>query len=265
MVKIHLKKELYSKKGLRTALFMIIVLTILAWIGQGVNTASAAEPVPVTGTWNGVITGVTPVQGSEMKIEFDSVVSGTFDGDTSIGDWKGELDSNYTVKPVGVEGEDKGDILGGYTVTIDESGTISGDGVAEISGVLVGMLQFDIQGQLSESGEISGTWKGTLTSEALNYGGTPVAIDANFDASGEFKGKVQPKETPTTPSPTTPSPTTTTPTTTPTTTASPTPTATPISEPQPNNQYLTYAIIGIIAIIIVVGFYIFRIRRAKAE
>ena len=265
MVKINLKKTLYSKKGLKTTLFMIIILTILAWIGQGVNTASAAEPVPVTGTWNGVITGVTPVQGSTMKIEFDSVVSGTFDGDTSIGDWKGELDSNYTVKPAGIEGEDKGDILGGYTVTIDESGTISGGGVAEISGVLVGMLQFDIQGQLSEAGEISGTWKGTLTSEALNYGGTPVAIDANFDASGEFKGKVQPKETPTTPSPTTPSPTTTTPTTTPTTTASPTPTATPISEPQPNDQYLTYAIIGIIAIIIVVGFYIFRIRRAKAE
>lgn len=264
MVIIHLKKTLYSKKRLRATLFIIIVLTILAWIGQGVNTASAAEPVPVTGTWNGVITGVTPVQGSSLKIEFDSVVSGTFDGDTSIGDWKGELNSNYTVKPVGVEGEDKGDVLGGYTVTIDESGTITGGGVAEISGVLTGMLQFDIQGQLSESGEISGTWEGALTSEALNYGGTPVAIDANFDASGEFKGKTQPKETPTTPIPTTPSPTTSTPTSTPTTTASPTPTATPISE-QPNNQYLTYAIIGIIAIIIVVGFYIFRFRRAKAE
>lgn len=244
---------------------MIIVLTILAWIGQGINTASAAETIPVTGTWNGVITGVTPVQQSSLKIEFDAVVSGTFDGDTSIGDWKGELDSNYTVKPIGVEGEDKGDVLGGYTVTIDESGSISGGGVAEISGVLTGMLQFDIQGQLSESGEISGTWKGTITSEALNYGGTPVAIDANFDASGEFKGKVQPKETPTTPSPTTTSPTTTTPTTTPTTTASPTPTATPISEPQPNDQYLTYVIIGIIAIIVIVGFYIFRIRHAKAE
>jgi hypothetical protein len=237
---------------------MIIVLTILAWIGQGVNTASAAEPIPVTGTWNGVITGITPVQASSMKIEFDSAVSGTFDGDTSLGDWKGELNSNYTVKPVGIEGEDKGDVIGGYTVTIDESGTISGEGVAEISGVLTGMLQFDIEGRLSEAGEISGTWKGTLTSEALDYGGTPVPIDANFDATGEFKGKVQPKETPTTPSPTT-----TTPTSTPTTTASPTPTATPITEPQPNEQYLTYAIIGIIAIIIIVGFYIFRIKRAS--
>ncbi len=261
-MKIHLKKTPHAKKGLRAALFMIIVLTILAWIGQGINTASAADPVPITGTWSGVMTGITPVQGSEMKIEFDSVVNGAFDGDTSIGDWKGELNSNYTVKPVGVEGEDKGDVLGGYTITIDESGTISGGGVAEISGVLTGILQFDIQGQLSEAGEISGTWEGTLTSETLNYGGTPVAIDANFDASGEFSGKTQAIETPS-PTTTTPSPTTTTPTTTPTTTASPTPTATPISEPQPNDQYLTYAIIGVIAIIIVVGFYIFRIRRAS--
>ena len=144
-MKIRLKKTFHAK-GLRAALFMIIILTIISWIGQDVNTASANEPIPVTGTWNGAINGITPVQGSTLKIEFDSVVSGTFDGDTAIGDWKGELDSNYTVKPIGVEGEDKGDVLGGYTVTIDESGKISGGGVAEISGVVTGMLQFDIQG-----------------------------------------------------------------------------------------------------------------------
>jgi hypothetical protein len=264
-VEIYLKKTLHVKKGLTAALFMIIVITVLSWIGQGFNTVSAAETIPISGTWNGVISGTTPVKSSSLKIEFQATVSGTFDGDTSIGDWKGELDSNYTVTPVGVEGEDKGDVLGGYTITVDDSGTISGGGVTEISGVLTGTLQFDIQGELSESGEISGTWTGTLTSETLNYGGTPVAIDANFDASGEFKGEAVPKETPTTPSPTTPSPTTTTPTTIPTTTSTPTPTATPISEPEPSNQYLTYAIIGIIAIIIVIGVYIFRIRRVNTE
>lgn len=262
MVKIHLKKTPHAKKGLRAALFMIIVLTILAWIGQGINTASAAEPVPVTGTWNGIIGGTTPVQKSSVTIKFDGVVSGTFDGDTSSGNWKGEFNTDYTVSPVGIEEEDTGTVMGGYIITIDDSGTISGEGVAEISGALTGTMTFDIKGQKSESGEITGTWNGILTSETLNYGGTPVAIDAKFDASGEFSGKTQAIETPS-PTTTTPSPTTTTPTTTPTTTASPTPTATPISEPQPNDQYLTYAIIGVIAIIIVVGFYIFRIRRAS--
>ena len=262
-MKTYLKKTLHVKKGLTAALFMIIIITVLSWMGQGFNTVSAAETIPISGTWNGVVAGTTPVKSSSLKIEFEATIDGTFNGDTSIGDWKGELDSNYTVSPVAVEGEDKGDILGGYTLTIDESGAVSGGGVTEISGVLTGTLQFDIKGELSEDGEISGTWTGTLTSEALNYGGTPVAIDASFDASGEFKGKAVPKETPTTP--TTPSPTTTTPTTTPTTTSTPTPTATPISKPQPSNQYLTYAIIGIVAIIIVIGFYIFRIRRANTE
>ncbi len=262
-MKINLKKISQTQKGLRPSLFLIVTFTILTLISQGSNIALAAEPIPVTGTWNGVISGTTPVQKSSLTVDFDAVVSGTFEGDTSSGDWKGEFNTNYTVSPVGVEEEDTGIVMGGYIVTIDDSGAISGEGVAEISGALTGTLTFDIKGQKSESGEITGTWNGILTSETLNYGGTPVAIDAKFGASGEFNGKTKAIETPS-PTPTTPSPTTTTPTTT-TTPASPTPTATPISEPQTNDQYLTYAIIGAIAIIIVVGFYIFRIRRAKAE
>lgn len=263
-MKINLKKIVQPQKGLRASLFLTVILTILTLIAQGSYVALAAEPIPVTGTWNGIISGTTPVQKSSLTIEFDTVVSGTFEGDTSSGDWKGEYNTNYTVSPVGIKEEDTGTVMGGYIVTIDDSGAISGEGVAEISGALTGTLTFDIKGQKSESGEITGTWNGILTSETLNYGGTPVAIDAKFDGSGEFNGKTKPIETPS-PTPTTPSPTTTTDTTTPTTTVSPTPTATPISEPQPNDQYLTYAIIGAIAIIIVVGFYIFRIRRAKAE
>lgn len=261
-VKVNLKKITQTQKWAKSSLFLIAILTILTLISQGSNIALATEPIPITGTWNGIISGTTPVQKSSLTIDFDSVVSGTFEGDTSSGDWKGEFNTNYTVSPVGVKEEDTGIILGGYIVTVDDSGTISGEGVAEISGALTGTLTFDIKGQKSESGEITGTWSGILTSETLNYGGTPVAIDAKFDASGEFNGKTKVIDTPS-PTPTTPSPTTTIPTTTATTTAIPTPT--PISEPQPNNQYLTYAIIGIIAIIIVIGFYIFRIRRAKVE
>lgn len=267
MVRINLKKRAFTQRGVKTGLSIIILLIVMTWIGYGLNTTSAAEPIPIAGTWNGALTGTTSVQESSLKIQFDTVLSGTFEGDTSNGDWRGEYNSNYTVSPNGIEEKDIGTVIGGYIVTIDNSGAMSGEGVAEISGALTGSLTFEIQGQKTESGKITGTWNGILTINSLDYGGTPVAIDTKFDASGEFNGKTQaietPSSTPTTPSPTTPSPTTTTPTITPTTTASPTPTATPISEPQPNDQYLTYAIIGVIAIIIVVGFYIFRIRRVS--
>jgi hypothetical protein len=262
MVKTNLKQISKNQKWLTPSLLLIAILTILALISHGSNIVLAAEPIPVTGTWNGIITGTTPVQKSTLRIDFDAVVSGTFEGDTSSGDWKGEFNTNYTVSPVGIEEEDLGTVIGGYIVTIDDSGAISGEGVAEISGALTGSLTFDITGQKSDSGEISGTWKGILTSETLNYGGTPVAIDAKFDASGEFRGNTKAIETPS-PTQTTPSPTATTLTTTEPTTASPTPT--PISKTQTNDQYFIYAIIGAIAIIIVVGFYIYRIRRAKAE
>jgi hypothetical protein len=86
-------------------------------------------------------------------------------------------------------------------MTIDESGVISGNATAQVSGVLTGGLQLTINGTESESGELDGTLSGTLNGSTLSYGGTPVPIgDMMLDVSGEFEGVAQREEP--TPTPT---------------------------------------------------------------
>lgn len=244
------RKRSVQKASMKLIFLVVILATAIASVGLRDNSAYAAEPAsPVTGTWSGTISGEGPLD-TFYELKFDANISGTFEGDTSGGEWVGKFYSNYTVFPVHAKGEDTGNVTGSYTVTIDDSGLIAGEGRVEVSGVLTGELEFTIEGVKSESGYVSGTWNGFLTSQSLSYGGTPVKIDVKLGASGEFEGKVKSVESPS-PTPTTPSPTTPTP-------IPPTsPTRPPTTSPQiqPPDQYLLYTIIMIVTVAIIAGGY----------
>lgn len=162
-------------------------------------TTAASETVDTDGFWTAQMSGAGTAE-EIYTVDVNSIMEGAFSGNTSSGEWTGTYNASYQISPLGIDEQDSGEINGTYMMTIDESGVISGNATAQVSGVLTGGLQLTINGTEYESGELNGTLSGTLNGNSISYGGTPVPLgDMMLNISGEFEGVAQ-REGPT-PSP----------------------------------------------------------------
>ena len=162
-------------------------------------TTAVSETVDADGSWTAQMSGTGTAE-EIYTVDVNSTMEGTFSGNTSNGEWTGTYNASYQISPLGIDEQDSGEISGTYMMTIDESGVISGNATAQVSGVLTGGLQLTINGTESETGGLNGTLSGTLNGSTLSYGGTPVPLgEMMLNVSGEFEGVAQ-REGPT-PSP----------------------------------------------------------------
>jgi hypothetical protein len=160
---------------------------------------AVSETVDADGSWTAQMSGAGTAE-EIYTVNVNSAMEGTFSGNTSSGEWTGIYDATYQISLLDMDEQDSGEINGTYMMTIDESGVISGNATAQLSGILTGGLQLTINGTESESGELNGTLSGSLNGSTLSYGGTPVPLgDMMLNVSGEFEGVAQ-REGPT-PSP----------------------------------------------------------------
>ncbi len=155
--------------------------------------ASAQSAYACTGSWNGTIgpgTGTVSVLGSNHQITTSSIVTGTFDGDTTHGSWVGTVSTNYTVPDMNQNGQFSSAVTGTYVMNV-VNGTVTGTSTIPLTGQFSGQLTITFQGQESQTGELTGTWTGTLTVTQVTYNG--MALDANISApgSGQLTGTAQ--------------------------------------------------------------------------
>jgi hypothetical protein len=258
----HLLTRYNYHKALMLSFLFTLLLLALIHVNLNYNPVSAVKEIyPVSGTWNGSMGEPATISWQEYEVVFFTNMSGTFDGDTSGGDWLGEYETNFQVLAVNIEGKDVGPVDGDYDVTIDESGVISGDGSMEITGVLTGNTEFEVQGLESELGEVKGTWSGTLNAKELLYEGKVIPLNTNIEVSGEFEGmETRPEAYETPPTPTVqPTPT-------------PTPTDTPVAPQTPSPAQEAFVIVPtevaiivmiVIIIVAIAGFFLYSKRKSK--
>lgn len=188
------------RKSKSVALLSFLFLMFIAVVALNFDlTTAASETVDANGSWTAEMSGEGTAE-EIYTVDVNSTMEGTFNGNTSNGEWTGTYNASYQISPLGINEQDSGQINGTYMMTIDESGVISGDATAQVSGVLTGGLQLTINGTESELGELNGTLSGTLNGSTLSYGGTPVPLgNMMLNVSGEFEGVAQREEP--TPSP----------------------------------------------------------------
>jgi hypothetical protein len=168
---------------------LISALVIL--VGLDDSVLASSKTYQTEGNWNGVMNGSGFAQGA-FTINVNSTMAGVFNENTSGGIWNGTYTINYQVSPVEIDGQDSGNIIGTYTMNINESGIISGEVIAQFTEVLFGELRLTIHGMKSESDVLNGSLNGTLIGNTLRYGGTPVPLnDMILEISGEFEGNAQ--------------------------------------------------------------------------
>ena len=254
------------KRELGTAFLVFVAVILVATLPAEL---SASTAYPCTGTLNGSFApgaGTISILGTDHKVTTSSVVTGTFDGDTTGGGVVAKVTTNYTVPSMSLKGHVVSDIKGTYVMSIDASGTITGTATIPLNGDFVGQVKITLQGQESQNGQMEGTWTGTLNVTQVTY--QMIAVPANIGApgSGTFTGTEQrPTSTQTVAS--TSSVITTT-SMIPSTSALILSTAVqPSTTAQPSTlsvSYLPYALVVVIAlVIIVVAAYAVRMRRPK--
>ena len=155
--------------------------------------ASAESASPCKGTWNGTIgpgTGTVTVLGSNHKLTTNSIVTGTFDGDTSHGSWVGTISTNYTVPDMGQNGQVSNTITGTYVMNV-VNGAVTGTSTIPLTGQFSGQLSITFQGQESSTGQLTGTWTGTLMVTQVTYMGMGLSANISAPGSGQFTGTAQ--------------------------------------------------------------------------
>lgn len=136
-------------------------------------------------------TGTVSVLGMNQQITTNSIVNGTFDGDTTHGSMVGTISTSYIVPSMGTKGEVSSTITGTYVMSISPSGTITGSSTIPLSGGFSGEVKITFQGQLSKTGQLTGTWTGTLTVTQVTYMGMALGANIAAPGSGQFTGSEQ--------------------------------------------------------------------------
>jgi len=175
----------------QTAIRILVYVTIL--LVSLPTYASAQSAYPCNGTWNGTIgpgTGTVSVLGSNHQITTSSTVTGTFDGDTTHGNWVGAVTTTYTVPDMGQNGQVSNSITGTYIMNV-ANGTVTGTSTIPLTGELSGQLTITFQGQESQTGQLTGSWTGTLTVTQVTYMGMALGANIAAPASGQFTGTTQ--------------------------------------------------------------------------
>ena len=171
--------------------FLLLIAVVLVGAPAYVSAQSA---IPCKGTWDGTFepgTGTVSVFYANHKINTSSIMSGTFSGDTTHGNWGGNLSTNYTVPDMSTKGQVSSTIAGNYVMTIGPSGAVSGTANIPLTGGFSGQITLAFQGQQSQTGGLSGTWTGTLTVTQVTYSGLPLSANITAPGSGQFTGTAQ--------------------------------------------------------------------------
>ena len=177
-----------KRMGVAFLLFVAVILVALPAY------ASAQAASPCKGTWNGTMgpgTGTVSVLGSNHKLTTNSIVSGTFDGDTTHGSVTGTISTNYTVPDMGQKGQVSNSITGSYVMSIAANGTVTGTATIPLTGQFTGQITITFQGQESQGGQLTGTWTGTLTVTQVTYMGLGLGANISAPGSGQFAGTAQ--------------------------------------------------------------------------
>lgn len=156
--------------------------------------ASAQSASPCSGTWSGTIgpgTGTVNVFFTNHNIKTSSTVSGTFSGDTTSGSLAGKMTTSYSVPDLGQSGQASGSVTGTYTMSISSSGAVTGIGTLPLSSGFTGQFTMTIQGQESSTGQLTGTWTGTLTVTQVSSSGMTYSANITAPGSGQIAGTVQ--------------------------------------------------------------------------
>ena len=173
--------------GIAFLLFVAVILLTLPVY------ASAQSAYTCTGSWNGTIgpgTGTVSVLGSSHPITTNSVVTGTFEGDTTHGSWVGTVSTNYAVPDMNQNGQFSSTITGTYVMNV-VNGTVTGTSTIPLTGQFNGQLTITFQGQESQTGELTGTWTGTLTVTQVTYMGEALGANISAPGSGQLTGTAQ--------------------------------------------------------------------------
>jgi len=179
------------KRQIPVTFLLFVAIILVATLPAALSQSTA---YPCAGTWNGNLgpsTGTINVLGTEHKITTISTVTGTFDGDTTHGNILGKVSTNYTVPDMAQNGHTEGDIKGTYTMSIDASGTITGTITIPLTGNFGGQVTITLQGQESQTGQLAGTWTGTMTVTSVPYSGFSIGANIVAQGSGEFAGTEQ--------------------------------------------------------------------------
>jgi hypothetical protein len=262
-----MQSEHGSHETLKSVLLVAtLFLAAMLLFSLGSNPAIASSQIyPAKGTWKGTLSGNGTAGGSPITIYANA--NGTFDGDTSHGLWIGTYVAKYEVLLVNIKGQFVAEIKGEYNMKIDDSGVISGDGTAQVTGVTgvpMGEMKLKIQGTEAKSGDLKGTFSGTVTITQFDDQQAKRHVTGVIKApvSGDFEGKEQrpgPTESPTpTLTPTPPG----MPTQNPQTTTTPTPTAAPTTT-QPNLDTNTLVMLATVIVVVLAVATVFAKKRRK--
>jgi hypothetical protein len=167
--------------------FLLFVAVILVAFPAS---ASAQSASPCKGTWNGTVgpgTGTVSLV-TNHQITTSSIVTGTFDGDTTHGNWVGTISTNFTVPDMNSKGQVSNAITGTYVMSIAADGTITGTATIPLTGGFSGQIKLTFQGQESKTGQLTGTWTGTLTVTQVTYNMIPLGANISAPGSGQFTG-----------------------------------------------------------------------------
>jgi len=162
----------------------VILVTVPAY-------ASAQSASPCTGTWTGTMgpgTGTVNVAFTNHNIMTNSIVTGTFSGDITHGNWVGTISTNYTVPDMSTKGQVSSAITGTYVMSVSSSGAVVGTSTIPLTGGFSGQIKLTFQGQESSTGQLTGTWMGTLTVTQVTYEGLPLSANISAPGSGQFTG-----------------------------------------------------------------------------
>ena len=171
------------------AFFLFVVVVLVASSPVQLSAAS-----PCSGTWTGTIgpgTGTVNVLFANHNIKTSSTVSGTFNGDTTAGSLAGTMATTYSVPDMGTNGQVSSSVTGTYTMSIGSSGAVTGTGTIPLTGGFTGQFKMTLQGQESPTGQLTGTWMGTLTVTQVTYQGMALGANITAPGSGQFTGTVQ--------------------------------------------------------------------------
>jgi cytoskeletal protein CcmA (bactofilin family) len=246
-----------------TILLTTVLLLAVVATGFGNSARAAGQVYPVSGTFDGTLSGKGTVLGF-VPLSATTTIKGTFTGDTSHGDLALTHEAAYDVPSMSAKGTVTGDAKGQYNLSIDSSGMITGDGTVPFTGDVVGELKLQIKGQESGTGDVKGTWTGVLTITGFMYKGSLINPNAKLEGGGEFEGKETRGQATATETTTVAPPVTTT-TTVPTTTetTSVQPLTTTGGAPPENVPYVTYGIIAVIVVVILAAVFALRSRGKK--
>jgi hypothetical protein len=143
------------------------------------------------GSWKGGILGEGTVMAT-YNVTINATITGTLEGTPQFGSWNGKYQATYSWNSH-ME-NDIGFLRGNYSWNIDDSGKVTGTVVSKVSGLLVGDWELQLNGSVTETGIIKGTWTGKFIPTHFSYGRvTPVPTTLRLQGSGEFEAKLQEK------------------------------------------------------------------------